>query len=258
MNSLQTVNKKCTVCSIEKNLNNYAKDNYRKDGYDATCKECKKKQRNERRKNSKIPSIKECSLCKQVLAADNFHKKSESLDGLHSECKECKKQKRLEKKKQNQEKELSINYNKICGTREYFKNYHNRRISNPQYKLSGNIRNRVRMALKRQNTSKFRNTFDLIGCSPLFMTQWLEHQFNSNMSWNNYGIYWQIDHVIPCTFFNLIKREEQLRCFNWRNCRPCTKTENNSKNNKIQPLQILLQEIRVHYYERHIQIAGKS
>ena len=97
----------------------------------------------------------------------------------------------------------------------------------------------------------------MIDCSPSQLVKWLEHQFYSKMSWNNYGKYWQIDHVIPCDFFDLTNRKEQLRCFNWRNCRPLDSTENQSKNNKIQPLQIHLQEIKVHYYERHIQIAGK-
>ncbi len=36
--------KRCTVCTIEKSLNDYAKDSYRKDGYDATCKQCKKEE----------------------------------------------------------------------------------------------------------------------------------------------------------------------------------------------------------------------
>jgi len=300
--------KKCSICTIEKILDNYAKDNYRKDGYDATCRECKKKQRknrNEKRKNLEIPLNFKCSSCLQILSNDNFHKKPGSLNGLHTECKDCKKKKRLEKKQKNKEKELPDDYIKMCNncniqkpknefytqiysidgigticidcdkkrhqewreknpnkvkeyrTREHFKNYKNRRNNNTQFKLSGNIRNRVRMALKRQNVAKFHNTFELIDCSPLYMKQWLEYQFNSDMTWNNYGSYWEIDHVLPCAFFDLSKRKEQLTCFNWRNCRPCKKIENNLKNDKIQPLQILLQEIRVHYYERHIQIAGK-
>lgn len=301
--------KKCTVCYVEKELDNYSKDSYRKDGYDATCKECKKKQSKERGMTKHvIPSSKSCSSCSQVLTSDNFHKKPDSLDGLHTECRSCKKIKRLEKKEQNLKSDIMLKspyYNKICNicniskshkdfyiqnyskdgigticincekirqkewriknpnkareyrSREYFKDYHNRRILNAQSKISGNIRNRVRMALKRQNTSKFQNTFELIDCSPLFMTNWLENQFSSDMTWNNYGSYWEIDHIVPCNFFDLSKREEQLACFNWRNCRPCKKSENRSKSDKIQSLQIFLQEIRVHYYERHIQIAGK-
>lgn len=299
--------KKCTVCTIEKELDSYSKDSYRKDGYDTTCRECKKIQRKERnklRKNIEIPSSKKCSYCSQILSSNSFHKKPGTVDGLHTECKDCKKQKRLEIKKQNQEKILPEQYTKLCKScgiqkdkneyyfqiysidgldtvcikcdknrhkkwrdenkkkiseyrsKTYFKNYKNREY-NPQIKIAGNIRNRVRRAIKAQKTAKFNNTFELIDCSPSQMDKWLEYQFDRNMSWNNYGNYWQIDHVIPCDFFDLKNREEQLKCFNWRNCRPLEKIKNQQKNSKIEPLQILLQEIRVHYYERHIQIAGK-
>jgi hypothetical protein len=301
--------KKCTVCNFEKNLDNYVKDNYRKDGYDATCKLCKKEQRkkrNEIRKNIEIPVEKKCSLCEQILTSNHFHKKPGSIDGLHTECKNCKKTKRQKKKEKNQDNKLEESYEKLCKscdilksknefytqiysvdgigticidcdkkrhiewreknpnkireyrTKTYFKTFKLNREHNLCVKIAGNIRNRVRMAIKSQKTAKFNNTFELIDCSPLQMVKWLEYHFDSNMTWKNYGIYWQIDHVIPCDFFDLNQREEQLRCFNWRNCRPLEKIKNQTKNNKILPLQIFLQEIRVHYYERHIQIAGKS
>ena len=300
--------KRCTVCTIEKVLENYSKDNYRKDGYDSTCKACKKKQRNERnerRKELSIPSSKKCSSCLQVLLSDNFHKKPGSLDGLHTECKDCKKKKRFDKKEKNQEKELPKDYIKLCNscsilkskddfysqiystdgigticidcdkkrhvewrkknpnkikeyrTKAYFKSFKLNKESNLCAKLAGNIRNRVRQAIKAQKTAKFNNTFELIDCSPSHMVKWLEYLFDSNMTWKNYGTYWQIDHVIPCDFFDLRQRKEQFQCFNWRNCRPLEKNKNQTKNNKIQLFEILLQEIRVYYYERHIQIAGK-
>jgi hypothetical protein len=124
-------------------------------------------------------------------------------------------------------------------------------MNNRQFKLIGNLKNRVRMAIKRDNIAKFNNTFELIGCSPNFFKKWLEYQFDENMSWNNYGKYWDISHIIPFNSFDLHKREEQLKCFNWKNCRPL-------KKNKCQSFQMFLQEIKIYHYERHIQIAGNS
>lgn len=302
--------KRCTVCKIDKNVDSYSVDSYRKDGFDATCKGCKRKQRIEKkekekeRRNSTVPQSKRCSNCEQTVSSDNFHKKPGSADGLHTECKDCKKEKRLTKKKENQSTTLPGDYKKTCtkcgvqknkddfytqiystdgiGTicincdklshgqwrklnpkkiaeyrsKAYFKCAQNREF-NPQGKLSSNLRNRVRQAIKRDKSEKYNNTFELIDCSPKEMIKWIEYQFDTSMTWENYGTYWQVDHVIPCDYFDLKIREEQLRCFNWRNCRPLEKIKNIKKNNKIEPLQIHLQEIHVHYYERHIQIAGK-
>jgi hypothetical protein len=52
------------------------------------------------------------------------------------------------------------------------------------------------------------------------------------MSWENQGTYWDIDHVIPCSHFDLSKEENKYKCFNWKNLRPLKKEENNSKNDK--------------------------
>jgi hypothetical protein len=53
------------------------------------------------------------------------------------------------------------------------------------------------------------------------------------MNWNNQGTYWDIDHVTPCSNFNLNNEEEIKKCYSWTNLRPCEKKENNCKNNKI-------------------------
>ena len=46
----------------------------------------------------------------------------------------------------------------------------------------------------------------------------------------NQGTYWDIDHVIPCSNFNLEQDEDIKKCFNWKNLRPCEKKENYKKN----------------------------
>ena len=36
-----------------------------------------------------------------------------------------------------------------------------------------------------------------LGCSIDFLKQYLEVKFYGKMSWDNYGIHWVIDHIIP-------------------------------------------------------------
>ena len=48
------------------------------------------------------------------------------------------------------------------------------------------------------------------------------------MSWNNYEL-WHIDHIRPCSLFNLADPKEQKECFNYKNLQPLWAEENLSK-----------------------------
>jgi hypothetical protein len=48
------------------------------------------------------------------------------------------------------------------------------------------------------------------------------------MSWNNHG-QWHIDHVRPCSSFNLLNPEEQQQCFHYTNLQPLWAADNLSK-----------------------------
>ena len=52
------------------------------------------------------------------------------------------------------------------------------------------------------------------------------------MNWRNYGSYFQIDHVKPCSLFN-IEDDNDIRLMNhWSNLSPLEKHENIKQNNK--------------------------
>lgn len=67
---------------------------------------------------------------------------------------------------------------------------------------------------------------------------YLEYQFDNNMSWDNYGKYWQIDHVNPICNFNLEDNIEQKQAFNWKNTRPLKTYDNLSRSNKSDFIEI--------------------
>lgn len=83
------------------------------------------------------------------------------------------------------------------------------------------------------NDTKGSRSWDYIGCDRSSLRTWLEFQFDENMSWDNYASYWQIDHVIPITKFDLSNIDNANICFHWSNVRPLEKTRNLSKSDKI-------------------------
>lgn len=56
------------------------------------------------------------------------------------------------------------------------------------------------------------------------------------MSWENYGK-WHIDHIKPCSKFDLTVKEEQYKCFHYSNLQPLWGPENSAKGNRwVEPV----------------------
>jgi hypothetical protein len=100
----------------------------------------------------------------------------------------------------------------------------------PSYKLSTRLRGRIKNALLTNNYAKQDKTYNLIGCTPKFLKTYLESLFQSGMTWDNYGRNgWHIDHIIPCSKFDLNKKEEQKKCFHYTNLQPLWAIDNLKK-----------------------------
>ena len=63
----------------------------------------------------------------------------------------------------------------------------------------------------------------------------LESKFNNKMSWDNYGIYWEIDHIVPLTAFIFTSYEDEdfKNCWSLENLQPLEKLLNRSKHDFI-------------------------
>jgi hypothetical protein len=165
-----------------------------------------------------------CSGCKLNKNLNKFYKNISTKDSLSTWCKNCKRKYNKEHQKIYQKNDHWKEYRK-----KYFKN---KKEKDPSFKLSSNIRIRIYTALK--NNSKSNKTKRLLGCSIKQLKQYLESKFTEGMNWGNYGLYgWHIDHIIPCSSFNLSKPEEQRKCFNYKNLQPLWAIDNIKKSNKI-------------------------
>jgi hypothetical protein len=92
-------------------------------------------------------------------------------------------------------------------------------------------RNLLKNYLNRKGLIKDDKTQNILGYSSDVLKYHLESLFNANMSWSNYGKYWQIDHIIPISLFKEDAPVAIVNCL--KNLRPLEKIENNLKSNKL-------------------------
>lgn len=179
--------------------------------------------------------MKKCARCNNEYPLDNFPKQK-------SYCFPCNRikmneyaRKRKDKRKQyNIENRKSISeYNKKYYTdnKEMFQeNYKKYLKENINFRITHNLRVRINDALK--NNYKNTSSTDLLGCSLDEYRNYLESKFDDKMTWENYGKgnYWEIDHIKPCSSFDLSNEEEQKKCFHYTNTQPLPIIENQIKN----------------------------
>jgi hypothetical protein len=190
-----------------------------------------------------------CKLCNLSYNVDEFYNKKISKDGKHIYCKTCMKNEK--KQYYSQTKQTRSSYYKTYReqNKEYFNQYsHNhyhtkkelyREWERNRYKTDFPFRikkvtsARISEALKTYNTLKNNRTIEYLGCNMKEYTQYIENKFTQEMSWSNYGIYWEIDHIKPIDSFDLNIEENLYKCFNYTNTQPLEKTKNREKSNKI-------------------------
>ncbi len=104
-------------------------------------------------------------------------------------------------------------------------------------RLKRYLRTRIWKALNIHKKSA--STLILVGCSQKQLRQHIERQFKWTMTWENMGK-WHIDHIIPCSAFDLSRADEQRRCFHFTNLRPIWAKQNRKKHNRITHPQLSL------------------
>lgn len=130
-------------------------------------------------------------------------------------------------------------YQKRKDDPEYKEKYNNyrkhydkyKRKNDPSFRVKENVKRRIRELL--QNTGKLFKTHHYLGCSIEQLKCHLEKRFQEGMTWQNYGISWHIDHIIPCASFDFRHEFDKRLCFNYRNLQPLWAKENISKSDNF-------------------------
>ena len=246
-NTITIESKLCTKCKTTKDVNQFVKNKYTKNGLSVYCKDCCRKYY----QDNKETILEKCKISGKLYRENNKEKNRLRGKKYYENNKEAtlKRQRKyyfdnIEKKKiysheyrkkyyiKNKDKELLRH-----------RNYRKKRIeADPLYKLICATRSLIKMSIKGKGYKKITKTETLLGCSYQEFKNHLEKQFQTWMHWDNYGNpkngtlepnkNWDIDHIIP---MSTAKTEEDIiRLNNYTNLRPlCSYTNRIIKKDKI-------------------------
>jgi len=214
--------KLCSKCRKNKNLNLFYKSANTKDGLDYYCKICRKFDRKMR-----WPKI-YGKIKKEMCAYQKKYRKAN-----HSLVRQRERQYYLDNKEIISKKQ-KIYREKTKNNPERKKRIYlyqkNRLRSDGYFRFTRAIRSRIKQALIKKAKKTYKTEI-LLGATVSFVRDFLEKKFLSGMSWKNYGK-WHIDHIIPCSAFDLSKTEEQKKCFHYTNLQPLWAVDNLKKGAK--------------------------
>lgn len=191
--------------------------------------------------------MKQCCKCKQWLDESNYNKDKGKLDGLSNQCKFC--ANKNSKKYYQEHKEHKLKYQSNYREQNleeinkkkrehYYKNQdrinaerrekynQNKDKITPAKKLNGIISKGIWESLKGAKAE--RHWEDLVPYTLEELKEHLEKQFDGNMNWDNFGTYWELDHIIPRNTFNFMSVEDKQFqiCWSLANLRPLEKIAN--------------------------------
>ena len=207
--------------------------------------------------------MKKCSRCEQLKSESKFPKDPRTKNGLASECQSCRniyqqiwrsrnrakirkyseksREKHKEKiwKYQNtkqyreRHRQYMKEYNKTERWKKYRRKWENsNRRENPKCRIDDSMSKSIREALKGEKAGlKWEK---LVSYSLEDLIKHLEVQFDDKMCWENYGSYWEIDHIIPKSWYIYTKPEDIgfKMCWALENLQPLEKIANKKKGNR--------------------------
>ncbi len=197
-----------------------------------------------------------CKGCEKDLPAtlEHYKKESRNNSGLTGKCRKClyqmnkkwreanpERAKGLDKRKQQRYYEkhgdkIREESRKRMATPEAKKRARDRMRElrkDPVQKMRMRVSRQVRFALNGQRKSK--RTFEALPYSPEQLKEHLENQFDSKMTWDNYGTYWHIDHIYPQSLlpYDSLEHPNFQKCWALENLRPLEAKANIKKGNKV-------------------------
>lgn len=243
-NGIET--KHCSSCKIYYILDQF---NYDKSTWDNLRRECKNCLKEYRKKNKERMTeynkkywqdTKETQTEKnKVWRQNNQERIKENMRKWLEENADRKKQ--TDKKYREEHREQKNEYMRLWKRKNYLKLKWMPEKSKElfEHKIKYNTSRRIREMLGQEKSER---CLDYVGCSLDKFRIHLESSFQDGMSWKNYGestthgkrFAWHIDHIIPCSAFDLSNPIHQRACFHYKNLQPLWWDQNIQKLNKFE------------------------
>lgn len=107
-----------------------------------------------------------------------------------------------------------------------------KRNTDPAFLVADRLRRRINSVLSSAGARKSGRLVTVSGCSVQELVAHIEAQFLPGMTWKNRRE-WHIDHVVPCSAFDLTDESQQAVAFHYKNLRPVWALSNQMKHAKI-------------------------
>jgi len=219
----------CSKCNLSRNIKLF------KVGTNI-CIECScEMRRNKRAETSSVKPVysqitcpdgyKVCKLCFTVKSDDNFR-----INRL--KCKSCENKERVAYKNGLIQKKPTPN---LSSPEDEFSK-----------RLKASCRIRIRECLPESYTQKlsdenrFGYLYELLNCDMELLKKWLQFCYKDDMTDDNYGSKWNLDHVIPINHFDIQNNLDihKKNCFSWFNISPIICKHNFSKQTHVDTEQL--------------------
>jgi len=202
-----------------------------------------------------------CPKCESLLERECFGKNKARHDGIGAICKECHKAARRRRlqteegkgkyrayvaKYREENKEKYNAYQREWGKnnrdkrREYSRDLNREWMrearKDPVFRMRCNVSRQIGHAIKRVNGSKRgQSVMKHLPYTQEQLKEHLENQFDSKMTWENYGTYWHIDHIYPQSLlpYDSLEHPNFQKCWALENLRPLEAKANIKKGNKV-------------------------
>lgn len=246
---------------MEKDNSDFTKNKSNSDGFGIYCKPCRKvkkqaeylkhkdkylaRSEKQRKENpEKVSMIKKLSRLKKI---DEYREKSRenyfnNKDSILAQAKQYREtNKALIRERDNQYKarnrialsQKQSKYQKLNANmlnayrRQYIKQ---RRSTDRMFAVKLNMRTRFKFELAKRGEERSIKANEYLGCSWVFLRDYLAQKFTDGMSWNNYGE-WHVDHIMPLA--SATTRDDLIKLCHYSNLQPLWAFDNLSKGAKI-------------------------
>lgn len=219
---------KLSLEAIKSKESSFRETQKREKQLERDAKRKSKKDRIEKEKGLVQNGLNCCRLCDQILPLTSFVKSAKIHTGYSYYCKSCYKERHyLPKKDSIKVLRKRWRDNNVDKVKEIAK----RQKAKPHNRIKSSMRRRIKKYLQATNS---KDTWrSVTSCTPKELVTHLETQFTPDMSWDNYGSYWHIDHIIPCAAFDPSRPNHLKWCWHYKNLRPLEGGENVDKRDML-------------------------